>query len=54
MLFAEDASPQLVRLRAPLPSICGKMVASNAAGCCVGVRVRVGVVRGLVNLLNRV
>lgn len=50
MLLAEYAASQLVGFCSSLPSICDGL-ANNAAGCGVGVGIRVAVVGRLVDLL---
>ena len=51
MLFAEDASAQLVRFGSFLAAVVG--LSSNTAGSCVGVGVGIlGVVGSLVDILG--
>lgn len=52
MLLSEYTAPQLICLGPALPAICS--LASNAAFCGVGIRVGIGVIGSLVNVLDKV
>ena len=51
MLFAEDASAQLISLRAALPAITNSFT-NNTAGGCIGVCVGICVVGRFVHVLD--
>lgn len=50
VLLAKYASSQLVRLGTLLSAI--DRIASNTAGCGVGIRIRIAVIRSLIDLLE--